>query len=105
MIHTCATNQATHWACGLTMFQALVDELVQLLWLKGDELVMMVSKTLPLARVLCNHFELTQNTLPIVDKYAALSCNETLISLLADKVALQQYTHHTPIVDMGYIIG
>lgn len=78
---------------------ALVDELVQLLWLKGDEPVV-VGKTLPLARALRSHFELTQNTLPIVDKYAALSRDETLIGLLADKVALQQHAHHTPIVDM-----
>ncbi|CDG46817.1 NADPH-dependent assimilatory sulfite reductase flavoprotein subunit [Serratia symbiotica] len=79
---------------------ALVDELVQLLWLKGDEPVVVGGKTLPLAGALRSHFELTQNTLPIVDKYAALSRDETLIGLLADKMALQQYAHHTPIVDM-----
>ncbi|MBF1996570.1 NADPH-dependent assimilatory sulfite reductase flavoprotein subunit [Serratia symbiotica] len=79
---------------------ALVDELVQLLWLKGDEPVVVGGKTLPLAGALRSHFELTQNTLPIVDKYAALSRDETLIGLLSDKVALQQYAHHTPIVDM-----
>ncbi len=79
---------------------ALVDELVQLLWLKGDEPVEVEGKTLPLAQALRSHFELTQNTTPIVDKYAALSRDETLIGLLADKAALQQYAHNTPIVDM-----
>jgi len=79
---------------------ALVDELVQLLWLKGDEPVEVEGQTLPLAQALRSHFELTQNTTPIVDKYAALSRDETLIGLLADKAALQQYAHNTPIVDM-----
>lgn len=78
----------------------LVDKLVQLLWLKGDEPVVVGGKTLPLAGALRSHFELTQNTLPIVDKYAALSRDETLIGLLSDKVALQQYAHYTPIVDI-----
>ncbi|WP_148874208.1 NADPH-dependent assimilatory sulfite reductase flavoprotein subunit [Serratia marcescens] len=79
---------------------ALVDELVQLLWLKGDESVEVEGQTLPLAQALRSHFELTQNTTPIVDKYAALSRDEKLIGLLADKAALQQYAHNTPIVDM-----
>ena len=79
---------------------ALVDELVQLLWLKGDEPVEVEGQTLPLAQALRSHFELTQNTTPIVDKYAALSRDETLIGLLADKAALQRYAHNTPIVDM-----
>lgn len=79
---------------------ALVDELVQLLWLKGNEPVEVEGKTLPLAQALRSHFELTQNTMPFVDKYAALSRDEKLISLLADKAALQHYAHNTPIVDM-----
>jgi sulfite reductase (NADPH) flavoprotein alpha-component len=79
---------------------ALVDELVQLLWLKGDEPVDVEGKTLPLAQALRSHFELTQNTTLIVDKYAALSRDEKLIGLLADKAALQHYAHNTPIVDM-----
>ena len=60
----------------------------------------MEGQTLPLAQALRSHFELTQNTTPIVDKYAALSRDETLIGLLADKAALQRYAHNTPIVDM-----
>ncbi|MCS3405645.1 NADPH-dependent assimilatory sulfite reductase flavoprotein subunit [Serratia sp. AKBS12] len=79
---------------------ALVDELVQLLWLKGDEPVEVEGKTLPLADALRSHFELTQNTTPIVEKYAALSRDEQLIALLADKAKLQHFAHNTPIVDM-----
>ncbi|MEY4476292.1 MAG: hypothetical protein RL248_2059 [Pseudomonadota bacterium] len=79
---------------------ALVDELLALLWLKGDELVSVDGKNLPLAQALRRHFELTQNTAVIVDKYATLSRDEKLIALLADKPALQQYARNTPIVDM-----
>ncbi|MGG7668618.1 NADPH-dependent assimilatory sulfite reductase flavoprotein subunit [Yersinia sp. J1] len=79
---------------------ALVDELVELLWLKGDEPVTVEGQTLPLAQALRLHFELTQNTTVIVDKYAALSRDEKLIALLADKSKLQHYAHSTPIVDM-----
>lgn len=79
---------------------ALVDELVQLLWLKGDEPVEVEGQTLPLREALRSHFELTQNTTLIVEKYAGLSRDEQLISLLADKPKLQHYAHNTPIVDM-----
>ncbi|OMQ22279.1 NADPH-dependent assimilatory sulfite reductase flavoprotein subunit [Serratia oryzae] len=78
----------------------LVDELVQLLWLKGDEPVAVEGNTLPLRDALRTHFELTQNTTLIVEKYAALSRDEKLIGLLADKSKLQHYAHNTPIVDM-----
>jgi sulfite reductase (NADPH) flavoprotein alpha-component len=80
---------------------ALVDELVQLLWLKGDELVEVEGKALLLREALRSHFELTQNTTLIVEKYAALSRDEKLIGLLADKTKLQHYAHNTPIVDMA----
>lgn len=79
---------------------ALVEELLALLWLKGDEPVSIDGQNIPLAKALRSHLELTQNTTVIVDKYAALSRDETLIALLADKPALQLYAKNTPIVDM-----
>lgn len=79
---------------------ALVEELLALLWLKGDEPVSIDGQNMPLTKALRSHLELTQNTTVIVDKYAALSRDETLIALLADKPALQQYAKNTPIVDM-----
>lgn len=79
---------------------ALVEELLALLWLKGDEPVSIDGQNMPLAKALRSHLELTQNTTVIVDKYATLSRDETLIALLADKPALQQYAKNTPIVDM-----
>ncbi|OVZ91303.1 sulfite reductase [NADPH] flavoprotein, alpha-component [Yersinia kristensenii] len=79
---------------------ALVDELLALLWLKGDEPVSVDGQDMPVSQALRSHLELTQNTTVIVDKYAALSRDETLIALLADKPALQHYAKNTPIVDM-----
>lgn len=79
---------------------ALVDELLALLWLKGDELVSIDGQNMPVSQALHSHLELTQNTTVIVDKYAALSRDETLIALLADRAALQHYAKNTPIVDM-----
>lgn len=79
---------------------ALVNEVVELLWLKGDEPVAVNGKTLPLTEALQNHIELTQNTTPIVEKYAALCRDEKLNALLVDKPALQQFAQNTPFVDM-----
>ncbi|WP_145525344.1 NADPH-dependent assimilatory sulfite reductase flavoprotein subunit [Yersinia rohdei] len=79
---------------------ALVEELLALLWLKGNEPVSIDGKNISLSQALLSELELTQNTTLIVDKYAALSRDEKLIALLADKPALQHYAKNTPIVDM-----
>ncbi|MEH5987027.1 NADPH-dependent assimilatory sulfite reductase flavoprotein subunit [Klebsiella variicola] len=78
----------------------LVKELVELLWLKGDESVTVDGKTLPLAEALEWHFELTVNTATIVENYATLTRSESLLPLVGDKAQLQQYAAATPIVDM-----
>ena len=79
---------------------ALVKELVELLWLKGDEPVTVEGKTLSLAEALQWHFELTVNTGNIVENYATLPRSETLLPLVGDKAQLQHYAATTPIVDM-----
>lgn len=79
---------------------ALVKELVELLWLKGDETVTVEGKTLPLNEALQWHFELTVNTANIVENYATLTRSETLLPLVGDKAKLQHYAATTPIVDM-----
>lgn len=79
---------------------ALVKELVELLWLKGDETVTVDGKTLPLSEALQWHFELTVNTANIVENYATLTRSETLLPLVGDKAKLQHYAATTPIVDM-----
>ncbi|PJR51351.1 sulfite reductase subunit alpha [Klebsiella sp. H-Nf2] len=78
----------------------LVKELVELLWLKGDEPVTVDGKTLPLAEALEWHFELTVNTATIVENYATLTRSESLLPLVGDKAQLQQYAAATPIIDM-----
>lgn len=78
----------------------LVKELVELLWLKGDEPVTVEGKTLLLSEALQWHFELTVNTATIVENYATLTRSESLLPLVGDKAQLQQYAAATPIVDM-----
>jgi len=78
----------------------LVKELVELLWLKGDEPVDVHGKTLPLSEALQHHIELTQNTTVIVDKYAAVCRDADLLALISDKSALQHFAQNTPFVDM-----
>ena len=78
----------------------LVAELLSLLWLKGDEPVQIDNETLPLSEALQKRFELTVNTAQIVEQYAALSRNETLLALAGDKAKLQHYAQTFPIVDM-----
>lgn len=78
----------------------LVQELLQLVWLKGDEPVEVQGKTLSLAEALKTHFELTVNTPQIVEQYAALSRNDALLALAGDKPKLQSYAQSFPIVDM-----
>lgn len=79
---------------------ALVKELVELLWLKGDEPVTVDGKTLSLTEALQWHFELTVNTGNIVENYATLTRSESLLPLVGDKAQLQHYAATTPIVDM-----
>ncbi|WP_110798204.1 NADPH-dependent assimilatory sulfite reductase flavoprotein subunit [Cronobacter sakazakii] len=79
---------------------ALVQELLELLWLKGDEPVTVGEKTLPLSEALQWHFELTVNTAAIVENYATLTRSEALLPLVGDKAKLQDYAARTPIVDM-----
>ncbi|MCC8464869.1 NADPH-dependent assimilatory sulfite reductase flavoprotein subunit [Photorhabdus bodei] len=78
----------------------LVDEVLNLLWLQGTEQVEVNGQKLSLREALIRHVELTQNTSVIVEKYAVLAKDEKLLSLIADKQALQQYAHNKPIADM-----
>ena len=79
---------------------ALVKELAELVWLKGDEPVTVNGQTLPLSEALEWHTELTVNTANIVENYATLTRSESLLPLVGDKAKLQHYAATTPIVDM-----
>lgn len=78
----------------------LVEEIIGLIWRTGDEMVTLNDQTVTLREALTERLELTQNTTVIVEKYAALSRDEHLIELLADKHQLQQYAQTTPLPDM-----
>jgi sulfite reductase (NADPH) flavoprotein alpha-component len=78
----------------------LVEEIIGLIWRTGDETVTLNDQTMTLREALTERLELTQNTTVIVEKYAALSRDEHLIELLADKHQLQQYAQTTPLPDM-----
>ncbi len=80
---------------------ALVQELVELLWLQGDEPVELEGRTLSLSEALQWHVELTVNTATIVENYATLTRNEQLLELVGDRAKLQHYAATTPIVDMA----
>lgn len=79
---------------------ALVAELLELLWLRGDQPVTVDGRLIPLAEALRDHYELTQNTTAIVGQYAAMARDETLLALAADKTQLRHYAETTPLVDM-----
>ncbi|AEI37977.1 MAG: NADPH-dependent assimilatory sulfite reductase flavoprotein subunit [Zymomonas mobilis subsp. pomaceae] len=79
---------------------ALVSELLALLGLNEEEAVKIDDTVVPLAKALQQSFELTVNTARLVEGYAELSQNETLLKLISDKAALQSYAQKTPIVDM-----
>ena len=79
---------------------ALVKELVELVWLKGDEPVTVNGQSLPLSEALQWHVELTVNTANIVENYATLTRSESLLPLVGDKAQLQHYATTTPVVDM-----
>ncbi|GAA0481917.1 MULTISPECIES: NADPH-dependent assimilatory sulfite reductase flavoprotein subunit [Tatumella] len=78
----------------------LAEELLKLLWLDGAQQISIKGESMPLVRALQLHFELTVNTAQIVEKYAHLSGNSELLSLVNDKAALQAYAQQWPIVDM-----
>ncbi|HGY1778685.1 TPA: NADPH-dependent assimilatory sulfite reductase flavoprotein subunit [Citrobacter amalonaticus] len=79
---------------------ALVKEMVELVWLKGDEPVTVNGQSLSLAEALQWHVELTVNTANIVENYANLTRSESLLPLVGDKAQLQHYATTTPVVDM-----
>lgn len=78
----------------------LVKEFVELLWLKGDEFVIVEGKTLFLNEALQWYFELIVNIVNIVENYVTFIRSEILLSLVGDKAKLQYYVATTSIVDM-----
>ncbi|CAK9885853.1 MAG: Sulfite reductase [NADPH] flavoprotein alpha-component [Candidatus Erwinia impunctatus] len=78
----------------------LVDEILQLLWLQGDEQVSWHGQPVALRELLQKNVELTVNTAQIVQQYAALARDNELLALVSDREALQQYAQRVPLVEM-----
>lgn len=78
----------------------LIAELLALLSLNADEPVKVAEKTLTLGEALRQYYELTKNTPTIVEGYATLTRDETLLAVVADKAQLQQFALATPIIEM-----
>lgn len=78
----------------------LVNELISLLWLTGNEPVDVQGQTLSLRKALTHHYEITNNSSVLVEKYVHLNQDSDLLELIADKRALNQFAQSYPLVDM-----
>lgn len=78
----------------------LIQELLTVLNLNGDEILNINNMQMSLSHALKKNFELTVNTSKIVENYAKLSKNKKLLSLISDKQKLNNYLKATPIIDM-----
>lgn len=78
----------------------LVQELLTLAGLNGDESVQIDGRDLPLSEALQKHLELTINTAQIAAEYGKLSGDARLLALAESKSDLLHYAQTTPIVDM-----
>lgn len=79
---------------------ALVRELLLLTGIAGDTPVVLADQRLTVTQALTDELELTQSYPAFVDKYAKAANNETLLALLADKVALRAYLADRQIIDI-----
>ncbi|URJ25240.1 NADPH-dependent assimilatory sulfite reductase flavoprotein subunit [Candidatus Blochmannia ocreatus (nom. nud.)] len=80
----------------------LVDELLNLLNLNGNDHVSMQKQIIPLNTALKKYYELMQNTPILIKEVANISQNKTLINLLKDKEKLYEFIANTPIIEMIY---
>ncbi|WP_423187817.1 assimilatory sulfite reductase (NADPH) flavoprotein subunit [Alishewanella sp. d11] len=79
---------------------ALVRELLLLTGIAGDTPVDVAGQKFTVTQALTDELELTQSYPAFVDKYAKASNNASLLSLLADKVALRAYLADRQIIDI-----
>lgn len=78
----------------------LVDEFLSATKLLADAPITLNGQHFPLRQSLIEKLELTQNTPVIVEKYAHLIENKSLLKLINDKSALRDFCQTTPIIDM-----
>lgn len=78
----------------------LVDEILNITQLTGDELVEHNGQQITLKTALIEHVELTQNTPVIIEKYAQAIQNPELLTLSKEREALIEMSQTLPLVDM-----
>ncbi|PLK58898.1 assimilatory sulfite reductase (NADPH) flavoprotein subunit [Candidatus Palibaumannia cicadellinicola] len=81
---------------------ALISELLELLGLKGDELVQVEGKSIhiSLSKALQKYYELTQNTSEMIKSYANMAQDKLLLALVNDRQQLKEFALSTPFIDM-----
>ncbi|QCI21143.1 assimilatory sulfite reductase (NADPH) flavoprotein subunit [Buchnera aphidicola (Hyperomyzus lactucae)] len=78
----------------------LVKKILELLSIKTSDIVKINTDTMTIFDALRNHFELTNNTKPIVRNYANFTKNKILKNIICSDVNLQNYVSETPLINM-----
>ncbi|URJ30203.1 NADPH-dependent assimilatory sulfite reductase flavoprotein subunit [Blochmannia endosymbiont of Camponotus sp.] len=78
----------------------LIDELLELLGLKGTEEIQIKGKLTSLNEALKNHYELTHNSTIVVKNMANITQNKILRDLCSDQEKLNTFILTTPIIEM-----
>lgn len=79
---------------------ALIEELLQQVDLNADTQVEVNGQSMTIAEALRCHFEFTVNSSKLVENYAKLSGQQSLLDLLDDRAAMQHYAAQWPLIDM-----
>ncbi|WP_159990927.1 assimilatory sulfite reductase (NADPH) flavoprotein subunit [Pelistega ratti] len=77
---------------------ALVQEILRLVSLQGDEIVEIENKSIDLYTALTSYLEISQNTSAFVQSYAVLANHQALRDLLQSPETLNEYIANTPLV-------
>ncbi|PPI87799.1 sulfite reductase subunit alpha [Candidatus Pantoea edessiphila] len=78
----------------------LITEILNFICLKGEETVKVNDNIISIKEALKNHYDLTKNSSKIVERYAILTHDKNLLSIIHDRHKLHKYVSNYPIVDM-----
>ncbi|WP_080905196.1 NADPH-dependent assimilatory sulfite reductase flavoprotein subunit [Parabacteroides sp. Marseille-P3160] len=78
----------------------LIEEILELFDFPKDTLVTVQEREMTLFDALREHYELTQNTTVILEKYAAFLPDKALDPIVSDKPAAVEYVGKNPLVDL-----
>lgn len=83
----------------------LINELLELLRLKGTEKVQVKKESMSLSTALQKHYELTHNTSVVVKNIATISQDKMLLDLLRNQEKLNKFIAITPIIEMMHRVS